>query len=65
MRFKPEMEQLETRETPALMSKLSFAVASTNSILPPPDNTTPVTTTPTPTPAPAPTNPPPPPPVIP
>jgi len=59
MRFRPTMEQLETRETPAILSKLAFVLETANSILPPPpDGTTPIVTPPVLPPAPPPVLPP-------
>lgn len=66
MTFKPTLEALETRETPALLSKVSFVLSTANSILPPPeDPTTPVVTTPVTPPVVPPVTPPVPTPVIP
>jgi|GEM_PF-5820708 hypothetical protein len=67
MKFKPALEPLETRETPALFAKLSYVArqATANILPPPPDDTTPIVTTPVTPPAPPPTTPTNPPPVIP
>jgi hypothetical protein len=66
MRFRPKMEQLETRETPAfLLGKVAAVPAALDHILPPPpdDGTVPITAPPAPPapppPGPTPTPPPP------
>lgn len=47
MRFKPALEVLEVRETPAMLSRAAMVLDAVRSAVPPPDDpTTPVTTGP-------------------
>lgn len=47
MKFKPALEVLEVRETPAMLSRAAVVLRAVQSAVPPPsDPTTPVTTAP-------------------